>query len=1228
MNKIHSDSSFNDNMDSGFEPLADTGGATENDGQGYEESNKGSFDLDTGCRAQAVLGNNSNPNASTYIPRSVRVTTRTTPPLLPVDNGGAFSFLQLESYICTCTSQSVLCTPKAPTSTGGRGSAPADCKVLLYFGMLFLADLHAIFCPAHHCFVPMACWVDHVSRCHQDWISSTKIKECDRMAQHVALSCGLKPTQDTGDILLPVEIDQSFRYYSTLLTKAARVHLSFQCPKCSHWIAEDKSSRQSDRYMRRHLKDSTSCSKASPDWETIQLAEPRHIYRISLSRGKYHAFLLPMDWDDTTKVKEPEPTRLPKFSLSDDTFPSFLSRTVSQDWPFTLGWTAYDEDISASKHIIALRQLILRPKYGHRSKTRNPDFLEEGLCLVNHALIKYFKAAMMFVHKKHKSVVDAIVSDSTRSSFRMLSDGTIRSYRRPFSMVISMMLRFIHAVLIGDGSRFGPFKLRGVETQFEAAMLLYRLFAEHADNVHIPEDRFHWALHNLLVAFLQPEGLGNRVIDSPIDQMLFLWSLLPNGHYRIPVHLQALLAGCKCGFRCISIHLARVDAHKQQQDKLVTFYQGLSVDDGAAMPVGDEVQSDDDSDNEVGETPGGNMQQDEPNIDITTVLKKLRNMEPSDVIECAAQPPSLEQVPEHSHIEQVTDPLILGILTENQHWLSNLPSYNHAGTTPYSRVHDIMFVIGPYALQESSLTQFDVNRDGQAVSYTRDGVVWHSTNFQDWSNLLQAIMLKIDTLVCNQLPTGMTITDLMPVDRQIVDDYSNASPHLQDPNRAWMEEIMEMFRSKMLSSNEERHQLFKDGKPVAKKIHQYIQNDQKIRGLLSALLAVSSSVTMRAFQFKSIIVDGCDGFNRNVWIVGNRFITGKPKAKQINALFADVLFWFPRMSTPACAVLLFYQKPLICSLLTMLGIKASEHRYASHLWPLPPSTKGNSMVWEGPLISKTIRDISREVIKAEIDPALVRQMAEGVFRDKIPSLFEVFQSHDNLNLEKGGYRFSGCLGRYANYHGLHGLANAADMSADRAAACLIVVDIWQCMHKLEPCDAIWQPMVENSYIFPTTIHQDLAYLEAQNLKQTVWVMYRQMIDQGVLTRGLSLLAESRFSEVIAFQEEDQPDVTAGKIFLQVMRCILFGNGRPRYAQTPPIGGILLEDIVKAGGLILLAPTSYTDGAIGMAKDEEIYKTLRQEWGSSSDFDWIAISANVFDVRPMTNPTTITLSMEI
>lgn len=47
------------------------------------------------------------------------------------------------------------------------------------------------------------------------------------------------------------------------------------------------------------------------------------------------------------------------------------------------------------------------------------------------------------------------------------------------------------------------------------------------------------------------------------------------------------------------------------------------------------------------------------------------------------------------------------------------------------------------------------------------------------------------------------------------------------------------------------------------------------------------------------------------------------------------------------------------------------------------------------------------------------------------------------------------------------------------------------------------------------------------------------------------------------------DGTAGKVLMHIIRRILFGDGRPRYGQSPPLGGILLQDALTAGALVSL-----------------------------------------------------------
>lgn len=42
----------------------------------------------------------------------------------------------------------------------------------------------------------------------------------------------------------------------------------------------------------------------------------------------------------------------------------------------------------------------------------------------------------------------------------------------------------------------------------------------------------------------------------------------------------------------------------------------------------------------------------------------------------------------------------------------------------------------------------------------------------------------------------------------------------------------------------------------------------------------------------------------------------------------------------------------------------------------------------------------------------------------------------------------------------------------------------------------------------------------------------------------------------------------GRVFFSVIRCILFGDGgQPRYGQTPPVGGVPQEDLLKAAAMV-------------------------------------------------------------
>lgn len=413
---------------------------------------------------------------------------------------------------------------------------------------------------------------------------------------------------------------------------------------------------------------------------------------------------------------------------------------------------------------------------------------------------------------------------------------------------------------------------------------------------------------------------------------------------------------------------------------------------------------------------------------------------------------------------------------------------------------------------DGTTTHFNISKDGQMVSYSTNGVIWSDINYQKWHGLILNLMEEIKKEVAHQMPSGMTVSDLKG--NLILDDLSKVAPYRQKKNLAHVEVTTKKFIDEMASPAEKRHHLYnKDGTLSDNMITKYILQDQKIKGLLSALLTSCSPVPIRSWQFGSIVFDSCDGVDRNVWIVDGHIVIGKPKAKQLKLAFADTIFQLPPAITLDLIAFLYYQQPFISSLLTKTGTPGLL--YSSHVWalPSPKSRAPHSKVWNGQDINQAIRALTQQLIGSPVDPPLARQSSQGLLRDKIPVLFEIFQSRDNLYLEKGSYRHQSCLEAYANSHNLQGLAQAADIPIHCVSACLIICDIWLSLHKIAEVDPIWEPMVIGSYIFPTVAHDDFAYFGAQNLSMIASTSHgltsdsQCIFDEENLTQGVTFLAD-------------------------------------------------------------------------------------------------------------------------
>lgn len=447
------------------------------------------------------------------------------------------------------------------------------------------------------------------------------------------------------------------------------------------------------------------------------------------------------------------------------------------------------------------------------------------------------------------------------------------------------------------------------------------------------------------------------------------------------------------------------------------------------------------------------------------------------------------------------------ILTEQSTWLSYYPDKNSPlFSTTYSRVCHIQSVLSKFTWLDGTTKSFDVSRNGQEAVYSDARTVKTVIRYGKWEPLIQDLMKQFADAVSQQLPSGSILADFL--NGPISDDLGLSAPHKQTSNRIPLLLGFDRFNIHMMSPSESRHSLVQeDGHLCVANVAKYVLQDQLIKGILSALLTTSTAVTLRPFQFGSMVYDSSNGFSRTFWIVGGRFVFGRPRAKQHNIQFSPTVFWLPRDITKSMIIYLYYQQPFIAQLLEKTGQK--DHLYASHVWALPSKLKRRwcPLVWDGSQINKSVGNFTRDAFGFAFGPSLVRQIAQGLLRNKIPALFEVFHNREAISLEVDSYRHMQCLQAYSNQNQLSSLHKATSISQERIAACLIVVDIWQAMHGVHKPDSVWQPMVSNSYMFPTSSYDDLAYTKAQNLKKYIHSRISHTLTEGDLTGGILLLED-------------------------------------------------------------------------------------------------------------------------
>jgi hypothetical protein len=151
-----------------------------------------------------------------------------------------------------------------------------------------------------------------------------------------------------------------------------------------------------------------------------------------------------------------------------------------------------------------------------------------------------------------------VFNRSKRSRYRgNLSHGIYITYRQALTRTIAMIIRFIHAHENGNKRGFGRFVLKGDLKQAQAALDLYSLIIKTRG--HPEKSELMTSAHALFDALLRPKTLSEDKLACPTDQMIFLVSILAGGRFRTARTTVNYCSGLQFCFRCIMIHIARLD---------------------------------------------------------------------------------------------------------------------------------------------------------------------------------------------------------------------------------------------------------------------------------------------------------------------------------------------------------------------------------------------------------------------------------------------------------------------------------------------------------------------------------------------------------------------------------------------------------------------------------------------------------------------------------------------
>ena len=384
------------------------------------------------------------------------------------------------------------------------------------------------------------------------------------------------------------------------------------------------------------------------------------------------------------------------------------------------------------------------------------------------------------------------------------------------------------------------------------------------------------------------------------------------------------------------------------------------------------------------------------------------------------------------------------------------------------------------SLDEPSATIFSMASDGQSLQMSdRYDISGQFTviDLQAWSNKVTQLMEDFDKSIKNLLPHRISFNDFQH--KEITDNHLPHAPHKQPQNACWVKEPQECLRRRLFSlfSNEGgKEGLFENDSTSRANAEEWLRKEQKSLAILAAIFVMACGVPARGWQLTGLQFDSEDALNktRNTFIIRNSqklpvVLIGNPRSKQKHRDRAPTLFTFPPSMSQALMYYLYVIRPIGLSVLGSIGSNIPP--YSHEIWVQTDLKRRQiePMRWTSGDISEAIQRLTSKDLRFTLSPLIGRQVVSAVFREKFPSMFENFFRMPAPHISQE-------LARYGQDSGIPKLKYVDE----EAAGLLAVNEVWQAAMGVGPLNYAWSELVLGSYLFPTSIHNNLAIWTTRN----------------------------------------------------------------------------------------------------------------------------------------------------